>query len=268
MHVGQELEVGALYAGRYRVEASAPASHGTLLSTRAQGDGRPAVVHVLDPADGAATERGLRALERMRRLRHPSAVPWLDAGRDRAGRLFIVAERLDGIDLRSSARPPLCPREASALLHPVAQAIAVAHGLGVTHGRLALDHIVLAPDPRVIELGLEPLIEAVTGARMGPGELCAPEQADLHAPVGPAADVWALGAILFGLLVGRPPFAGPRALVLVRVLTEVAPPLRARRADVPPALAELVDRSLRPDPSARPSMAAVEGALGELAGVR
>jgi serine/threonine-protein kinase len=82
----------------------------------------------------------------------------------------------------------------------------------------------------------------------------APEQAESSVISTPQLDVWALGVMLFEALAAERPFSGDSPpLVLVRVLTEVAPPLRQVWPDAPSSLARVIDRALRPDPSGRPS---------------
>jgi hypothetical protein len=258
-----EPEVGALYLGRYRVESSAWIAPGTLRLACSRAGAPPALVHVVEPSGQAPAERGLRLLVRLRALAHAGLAPWIDGGRDAAGRVFMVAEEPAGPSLAAAA-----PRDAAivaSLLAPIAAGLVVAHGHGLMDGALTVDRIVLGSRPRLRGVGLHGLLDTLRGARSLPPTLCAPEQVDEPAAAGPPADVWALGALLFELLVGRPPFEGPRSAVLLRLLTEVAPPLRAERSELPDSLAVLVDGALRPDPRARPTMSALVEVLEALA---
>ncbi len=161
------------------------------------------------------------------------------------GGLSTLREHFD----RSGRLPP---EEALAIFAPVMRALSDAHELGLVHGALCPEELLVLPEGPP-HFGL---------AAFGPEDrrartlsYLAPEQAESErAGASAASDVWALGVMLFEALSARRPFAGSSPpLVLVRVLTEVAPPLRQVCPDAPPALAEVIDRALRPDPAGRPA---------------
>src|SRR5205823_13242819 len=125
------------------------------------------------------------------------------------------------------------PREAARLIGTVARAVQYAHELGVVHRDLKPANILLAADstPKVADFGLAKSLDETprtsSGTILGTPCYMAPEQARGHnKDVGPAADVYALGAMLYELLTGRPPFqaATPLETVLLVISSEVVPP--------------------------------------------
>jgi transcriptional regulator with GAF, ATPase, and Fis domain/tetratricopeptide (TPR) repeat protein len=216
---------------------------------------------------------------------HPALVRVRDVGEDE-GCPFVVMDFIAGA--RSLPAPPpegLPVEDALALGGQVARALAHAHQSGVTHKALMLESLLVSPAapllPRLTGFGLACLedLSQLFDAPPVEGEAdptrrfwyLAPEQAGLlRRPVGAAADLYALGVLLHHLLAGAPPFPGddPGA-VLHGHLARPAPPLRERRPDAPPALAELVERLLAKEPDGRPASAdEVVRALGALAGAR
>jgi len=143
------------------------------------------------------------------------------------------------------------------LMAGVAEALAAIHAAGVVHRDLKPSNVLLAADgPRVIDFGIARAAEATavtrSGMRVGSPQFMAPEQVRGD-EVGPAADVWALGALAAFAATGRTPFGeGSEAAVLYRVLQE-DPDLDG----CPPPLRAVIGRCLAKDPAARPSPAQV-----------
>jgi serine/threonine-protein kinase len=160
-----------------------------------------------------------REAEAVAALRHPHIVQVHDAG-EVAGHPYFTMEYVEGGTLAHSlAANPLPPRRAAELLATLASAVQFAHKSGFIHRDLKPSNILLTPDgtPRITDFGLARAIDGgpeVTrsGAPVGTPAYMAPEQArgDVRA-VGPAADIHALGAVLYEMLTGRPPFAGQSA---------------------------------------------------------
>lgn len=150
------------------------------------------------------------------------------------------------------ARGRLSPDEALSIFVPVMRQLAAAHELGLVHGGLCPEAIVAitqAPedDGRFALQAFGRPLEAEALAYL------APEQAEASDEPTPQHDVWAVGVMLFEALAGVHPFAsGSAPVILVRVLTEVAPALSQTWPEAPRALSEIVERALRPDPSGRP----------------
>src|SRR5262249_25416615 len=159
-----------------------------------------------------------------------------DAG-DVEGRPYFTMELVEGGSLaRKLAGTPQPARPAAALVSAVAGAVEVAHRSGIVHRDLKPANILLTADgtPKVSDFGLarrrggeDGLTRS--GAALGPPSYMAPEQAQGSADaVGPAADVYALGAILYELLTGRPPFRAETELKTVQqvISRDPVPPSR------------------------------------------
>jgi predicted Ser/Thr protein kinase len=171
-------------------------------------------------------------------LDHPGIVPVFEVGRHE-GHHFLAMAFVDGPSLHGRLQAgPLPQREAAALVRQVAEAIAVAHERGIVHRDLKPHNILLDADgrPRVTDFGLAKRVDGgteltSTGQVLGTPSYMAPEQANGARNVGPAADVYALGGVLYALLTGRPPFQAPSMLdTLVQVMEQdPAPPCSLNR---------------------------------------
>jgi hypothetical protein len=216
--------------------------------------------------------------EAVARLRHPHIVQVYQAG-EHDGRPFFVLEYVPGGSLDRQVRGrPQPVRDAVELVLLLARAVHAAHQAGVIHRDLKPANVLLAPPadeprlntawgcPKVSDFGLarlrddDPERGSVPGMVIGTPSYMAPEQAEgrLHA-IGPAADVWALGVILYELLAGRRPFQGQSYQgTLHQVCTAEPPPLRRLRPEVDEAVAAVVARCLGKQPQERyPSAAAL-----------
>jgi hypothetical protein len=202
------------------------------------------------------------------RLDHPhlARIYDLDVAGDRP---FVVMESISGQNLRQlRASRPVTPSEAVRWMTAVAQAVEYAHRLGITHRDIKPANILIDAHghARLIDFGLAQTSwghadnSFDAGRISGTATFMAPEQAQ-GLPVGPAADVFALGGVLYFLLTGQPPFA---AESLSESLSRAARGEwnRAALAKVPPRLARVCQRALATDPADRyPSAAAFAAAL-------
>ena len=170
------------------------------------------------------------------RLSHPHIVAVHDVGVERDVP-FLVMRYVEGTTLaRKLADGPLPPRAAATLLAPICRAVAHAHERGVLHRDLKPSNILIDLDgqPLVSDFGLAKRIDlgdelgpTITGAILGSPSYMAPEQASTRrATVGPPADVYSLGAILYQMLTGRPPFqaASPIDTMLMVLEQDPVPP--------------------------------------------
>ncbi|MCY2992212.1 MAG: serine/threonine-protein kinase [Planctomycetota bacterium] len=197
-------------------------------------------------------------------LDHPGIVPVYQVGQY-AGQHYFTMGYVAGPSLAAKlAMGPLEPRDAAALVRTVTEAVEYAHQRGVIHRDLKPANILLdqAGRPRVTDFGLAKRISSdshltATGQALGTPSFMPPEQAAGKLDeIGPASDVYALGAVLYNLLTGRPPFqAAHPADTLLQVLTEdpVAP--RGLNPAVPRDLETIVLKCLDKFPARRYSTA-------------
>jgi serine/threonine-protein kinase len=202
------------------------------------------------------------------RLQHPHIVQVHETG-EHEGRPFLVMELIEGGSLAQKlVAAPLEARRAAELLEKLARAIQYAHERGVIHRDLKPANVLLGPDgtPKVTDFGLarrlddrgwpDAVPEAVrtqTGQVLGTPSYMAPEQAAGKAKdVGPAADVYALGAVLYECLTGRPPFRGTTPLeTLLQVVRDDPVPPRKLQPGVPRDLETVCLKCLHKDPGRR-----------------
>lgn len=180
------------------------------------------------------------------RLEHPNVVP-VYAAYNHEGQPYLVMQYVAGTTLAQRlSSGPMAAAEAARILAPVARAIQHAHERGVLHRDLKPSNVLINAEgrPLVTDFGLAKRVDVrpgeaesltLTGALVGTPSYMAPEQAGAgRGPVGPAADVYALGAILYQMLTGRPPFlaASPLdTLLLVREQDPVPPRVLNPKAD-------------------------------------
>jgi hypothetical protein len=205
-------------------------------------------------------QRFLRECRALARFRHPHIVAVHDAGQHH-GRPFLVMEYLPGGSLaRNLARYQADPRAAVALVEKVARAVGRLHAEGVLHRDLKPANVLLDDrgEPRVSDFGLVKLLdgdEPLTRTEHRPGTppYMAPEQTGLvDAPLGPATDVWALGVMLYELLLSRRPFtAADVAALFRRIATQEPDRPRALRPDFDAELEAVLLRCLAKDPARR-----------------
>jgi WD40 repeat protein/tRNA A-37 threonylcarbamoyl transferase component Bud32 len=205
-------------------------------------------------------ERFLREAEAVARLQHPHIVTLYEAGEE-DGQPYLAMEFVTGKTLAELfAKKTLQPREAAACLQKVANAIHYAHEHGVLHRDLKPANIALDShsEPRVMDFGLARLVEhdtamTITGVALGTPSYMPPEQASGTArSVSRASDVYALGAILYHALTGRPPFHAENPVETLRQVVQNEPvALRALNAAAPLDLETICLKCLEKDPQRR-----------------
>jgi hypothetical protein len=197
-------------------------------------------------------------------LNHPNLVRVLDLDVDEEGRPFLVMEHVAGCTLdRHAEQGRPAPRRAAAVVAEIARAVAYVHRRGVVHQDIKPRNVLIdeAGRPRLIDFGLARLRHAWTDEPSGPsgGTLMfmAPEQARGEVGrIGPAADIFALGGLLYFLLTGRPPIrGGSRAEALDRARRGDVDIAALRSSGSPRRLQRICLKALAPDPAARFSTA-------------
>jgi serine/threonine-protein kinase len=205
-------------------------------------------------------ERFRREAEAVAGLRHANVVQVYDVG-DLDGRPYFTMEYVEGGSLAEKlAGAPQPAAQAAALVDTLAEAIQFAHHSGIIHRDLKPANILLTADgtPKVTDFGLARHLErggglTLTGVPLGTPSYMAPEQGrGQWDSVGPATDVYALGAILYELLTGRPPFRSETAAAtLQQVLTEDPVPPSQLNPRVPRDLETICLKCLHKEPPRR-----------------
>ena len=198
--------------------------------------------------------------EAVARLRHPNIIQIYDIG-EAAGLPFVALELLDGGGLDDRlAGTPQPGNQAAELMVTLARAVHVAHEAGIVHRDLKPTNVLYTSDgvPKITDFGLAKRIDSddghtESGQIMGSPSYMAPEQARGHSRnVGPAADVYALGAILYEMLTGRPPFKGETPMETVRQVLDDDPVTPSRLVPrVPRDLETICLKCLHKDPAKR-----------------
>jgi WD40 repeat protein len=213
-----------------------------------------------DHAEPEAAIRFLAEAEAVAKLNHPHIVQVFSCG-DHDGRHYIEMECVDGGSLADRLNGTPWPgRTAAPLIETVARAIHEAHRLGIVHRDLKPANILLAPDgtPKVADFGLVKWVGVETGLTrtswvVGSPSYMAPEQAEgKTGTVGPAADVYSLGAVLYELLTGRPPFKAATLLETLEQVKSVDPVSPTRlQPSIPRDLATICLKCLEKDAARR-----------------
>jgi len=231
---------------------------------------RDVVVKVLSPdlAAAVSVERFRREIMTVASLNHPNIVPVLRAGEVGALPYFLMPF-IPGESLRARlTRGPLSVRQTTSIMKDVARALAYAHEHGIVHRDIKPDNILLSGDAATVtDFGVAKAIVASRkpgaaerppsmtgeGITIGTPLYMAPEQAVADPTVNHSADLYALGAVAYEMLVGTPPFGGrSAAAVLAAHARETPTPIERRRYDVPRELVSLIMQCLEKEPERRP----------------
>jgi len=234
---------------------------GTVVRATDRQTGEIVAVKILHQA-GIERERLAREIEAIRRLQHPAIVKYVCDGETAGGIPFLAMEWVDGDNLAERKDPTRIPdRVALDLVAQAADAVGRAHAANIVHRDIKPGNLILVPgDPpgiKIVDFGLAIFAESAMltrpGALVGTPNYMAPEQVRGSREVDGRADLYALGAVLFELITGQPPFDGPSAVaILVKVVLEEPPRLQLlRREPVAPAIEDVVSRAMRKRPEDR-----------------
>ncbi|HYN18776.1 MAG TPA: serine/threonine-protein kinase, partial [Actinomycetes bacterium] len=195
-------------------------------------------------ADDHATRRFVREARATARLAHPNVARVFDFGRD-GGAPFLVMELLEGETLAARlASGPFGPAEAARVAAAVADALEAAHQLGIVHRDVKPSNVMLTRDGevKVLDFGIAAAADethSTTGSGLYATVAYVSPERVAGEPATPASDVYSLGAVLYELLCGRPPFSGPSPALVARAHLHDQPvPVRQLAPWVPARLAE------------------------------
>jgi eukaryotic-like serine/threonine-protein kinase len=250
-------------AGYRLLELLGQGAMGSVYKARQLSLDRDVAIKVLSPElakDATYVQRFQTEARAVARLNHTNLVSGIDVG-EADGIHYLVMEYADGNTLASLLRRggALDEERAVGIAQQIARALDHAHKNGLLHRDVKPDNVIITRDgvAKLCDLGLARLDEKAEAAqRMGTPAYISPEQARGETHVDLRSDLYSLGATLFHLLAGRPPFeAATAAAVLAKHLTEPAPRLNATGADVDPRTDALVARLLAKSPAERPASA-------------
>jgi WD40 repeat protein/tRNA A-37 threonylcarbamoyl transferase component Bud32 len=218
-------------------------------------------------ASAQDVQRFYTEAEAAAQLDHPGIVPIYEVG-EHAGQHYFSMGFVEGDSLAAKIKDgPLPPREAARLIEQVARAVDYAHRRGIIHRDLKPANVLLDRDglPKITDFGLARMVAneshlTVSGQVVGTPSYMPPEQAaGKSEQIGPAADVYAVGATLYCLLAGRPPFQAASVMETLKQVLEQEPvPPRQLNTAVPRDLETICLKCLQKDPTRRyPSAEAV-----------
>ncbi|HKT61843.1 MAG TPA: protein kinase [Gemmatimonadales bacterium] len=232
--------------------------------------GRKVVIKVLPPelSAGLNIDRFRREIQLAASLQHPHIVPLLAAGQasEALPLLYYTMPLVEGESLRARLirEHELPVGEAIRLLRDVVDALACAHEHGVVHRDIKPDNVLVSRQHAMVtDFGVAKALESGSGEQrlgaltslgvaLGTPAYMAPEQAAADPHTDHRADIYAVGALAYEMLTGRPPFIGPspQAILAAQVM-QPPPPITDLRPTVPPMLAALVMRCLEKKPADR-----------------
>lgn len=263
MATAEMLALQEALTGRYLVERQlGRGGMGIVFLARDLALERLVAVKLLPPGLAAVPdlrERFLREARTAASLSHPNIVP-IYAVEAQDGLVYYAMGYVDGETLAERVQRvgPLPPAEVGRVLQEAAWALSYAHGRGVVHRDVKPENILLeraTGRALLVDFGIarsraaSPL--TATGESLGTPQYMSPEQA-AGEPLDGRSDLYALGAVGFYVLTGRPPFDGPTVqAILAMHLTRPAPPVASVRPGIPPKLAAAVDRCLTKEPGER-----------------
>lgn len=229
---------------------------------------RDVALKVIDRArttDDSLVDRFRREVEVCSRLQNEHIVLAFDVGMHE-GAMFLVLEFVDGLNLASLVKRdgPMQPGEAAAICLQAAAGLAYAHSQGIIHRDIKPQNILLSTSGvvKILDMGLARVLDETgddphtsltqEGAVMGTVDYMPPEQARDTRSADARSDIYSLGATLYYLLAGKPPFAGGSMIEkLHRLATEAPPPLTEFRIDCPRELDDIVQKMLAKRPEDR-----------------
>lgn len=256
-------QVRRALAGRYQIErVLGEGGMATVYLAHDQKHNRKVAVKVMRPELAATlgSDRFLREVQVAAQLSHPHILPMHDSG-EADGILYYVMPYVEGETLkeRVSKEGQLSVSETMRLGREVAEALAYAHTRGIIHRDIKPGNILLQSGHALVAdfgiaraLGDESEVLTKTGLAVGTPQYMAPEQATAEREVDGRADIYALGAVMYEMMAGEPPFTGPTArAIITRSLTEAPRSLTTSREGIASAVNSAVMKALAKSPADR-----------------
>ena len=265
---------GEMIANKYRIEAMlGHGGMGAVLAARHVELGHRVAIKILHHGGQGSEARLLREAQTCAQLTNDHIARVFDVGRLPGGDPYIVMEYLAGEDLsKVASRGPLRIGDAVGFVMQACTALIDAHAAGIVHRDLKPANLFLTtrtggtPLVKVLDFGISKMVGEApqawqaltsTGIVLGSPQYMSPEQIRAAQDLDVRTDIWSLGVILYELILGRPPFLAPTFSALcVAIATEEAPAPSALRQDIPPGLAQIIQRCLAKDRAARFASAA------------
>ena len=227
---------------------------------------RQVALKVLHPdlAVSLGPERFRREITTAAQLQHPHILGVYDSGETTAGQLWFTMPYVEGESLRDRLRREgqLPVGDAIRITREVASALAYAHGRGIIHRDIKPENVLLTGqgDALLADFGIARALSAsatdtgltATGLAVGTPQYMSPEQASGERTLDVRSDVYSLGALLYEMLAGEPPFTGPSAqAVIAKMLSSAPPSVRGVRPAVSANVDAAIQRALAPVPADR-----------------
>ncbi|HSN27809.1 MAG TPA: protein kinase, partial [Kofleriaceae bacterium] len=268
-----ELDVGSEVDGRYKItELIGEGGMGKVYLAEHVEIGKRVAIKVLHPSYSRMpdlVERFRREARAASKIGHPNIVDVTDSGSTPDGSVYFVMEYLEGVELGSiiEREGALDVARALRITGQICRALAAAHREGIIHRDLKPENIFLitrggeADVVKVLDFGIAKTTEAEAarerrltspGMAMGTPEYMAPEQA-AGRPADARTDIYSLGAIMYEMVTGVPPYQGDNFMeILTKKATQDPPPPTTIRPELPAQVSELVMAAMSRNPDGRP----------------
>jgi serine/threonine-protein kinase len=264
-----EIHPGDVIAGKYRVRAILGRNHGLLVEGFHTEFDQRVIIKILLPGHGdeREIERFRREARTLAKLESEHVARIIDVGTEPGGAFYLIRQYLDGVDLGSYVRQngPLALGDAVLTILQVAEAVAETHGHGIIVRELQPGHLFLtqraggAPLMKITDFGTAKLLreaaapggELTATAMFGLSPYSSPELLRKAKNVDVRTDVWSLGAVLYELVTGRPPFTGEAAQLMLQITREDPTPASHLAPGLPTEVDQILGWALAKDVDAR-----------------
>jgi serine/threonine-protein kinase len=264
MRSAHEIRPGSMIAGKYRIRAILGRRHGLTVEAFHTAFDQRAIIKILLPgnADAREIERFRREARALSKIASEHVARIIDVGSEPDGTFYLVRQHLEGVGLDKHVRQrgPLPLEEAITFILQAAEAVAEAHGHGIVVRDLEPAHLFVTQRPggtplvKITHFGTAKLLASagsggeLTGtATFGVTPYASPELVRAARNVNARTDVWSLGAILYEMLAGRPPFQGDPAHLMLQITKDDPVPLSHLRPELPRDLDTVIGWALAKD---------------------